>query len=67
MMLWSKILKVEFKGKIPNITNLATTHALNAVGNKLPDVTDLVKKTNYDGKIWEIGKNILLLLIIRNS
>ena len=30
--------------KIPNITNLATTDALTAVENKIPDVHALVKK-----------------------
>ena len=35
----------EFKGKIPNITNLAAaTTALTAVENKIPNVSDLVKK-----------------------
>ena len=34
----------EVKGEIPNITNLATTTALTAVENKLPNVSNLVKK-----------------------
>ena len=35
----------EFKGKIPNITNLAAaTTALTTVENKIPNVSDLVKK-----------------------
>ena len=38
-----KINKV--KGKIPNISNLATTTtALTDVGNKIPNVSNLVKK-----------------------
>ena len=41
----------EVKGKIPNITNLATTTALTAVENKIPNVSNLVKKTDYN-KIW---------------
>ena len=32
------------KRKIPSITNLATTAALTAVANKLPTVSNLVKK-----------------------
>ena len=34
----------EFQNKIPNITNLATTTALTAVENKIPYVSNLVKK-----------------------
>ena len=34
----------EVKGEIPNITNLATTAALTAVENKIPNVSNLVKK-----------------------
>ena len=32
------------EGEIPNITNLDSTTALTAVENKLPNVTNLVKK-----------------------
>ena len=34
----------EVKGQIPNITNLATTGALTAFENKIPSVSNLVKK-----------------------
>ena len=35
----------EVKKEIPNVTNLATTTTgLTAVGNKIPNVSDLVKK-----------------------
>ena len=37
-----KINKV--KAKIPSITNLATTTALTSVENKIPNVSNLVKK-----------------------
>ena len=40
----------EVKGEIPNITNLATTSALTAVENKIPSVSNLVKKTDYNAK-----------------
>ena len=33
------------EGKIPSITGLATTAALTAVEDKIPNVSDLVKKT----------------------
>ena len=36
----------QVKGKIPNITNLATTSALAAFENKIPSVSNLVKKTD---------------------
>ena len=37
----AKINKI--KGKIPSITSLATTGALNAVNNEIPSVSDLLK------------------------
>ena len=44
----------EDKGKIPNITNLASTTALTAVENKIPNVSNSVKKTDSNTKISEI-------------
>ena len=44
----------EIKGKIPDISNLATKTALTTVENKLPDTSSLVKKTDYDTKIADI-------------
>ena len=41
----------EVKGEIPSITNLATTAALTTAENKIPNVSDLVKKADYDAKI----------------
>ena len=35
---------------MPSISELATNAALTAVENKIPDVSSLVKKTNYDTK-----------------
>ena len=34
----------EVKGEIPNITNLANNTALNSIKNKVPSISDLVKK-----------------------
>ena len=48
----------EIKGEIPNITNLATTTAPTAVENKLPSISNLVKKTDYNTRIIEIGNKI---------
>ena len=41
----------EVKGGIRNITNLATTTSLTTVEIKIPNVSDLVKKTDYNTKI----------------
>ena len=35
---------IEIEGKIPSITALATTAALTAVENKIPDINNLVKE-----------------------
>ena len=56
----------EIEEKIPSITSLATTAALNAVKNETCNVSDLVKKAEYNGKILDIEKNISLFLIIIN-
>ena len=39
-----------FKGKILSITNLDTNATFIAVKNKIPNVSSLVKKTDYDTK-----------------
>ena len=43
---------------MPSISELATNAALTAVENKIPDVSSLVKKTNYDTKITEIENKL---------
>ena len=40
------------EGKIPSIAGLVTTAALTAVKNKIPRVSNLVKK-HYDAKILD--------------
>ena len=40
------------------MTNLATTIALTAVENKIPNVSNLVKKTDYNTKFNKIEKKI---------
>ena len=44
------------KGEIPSITNLAATTALTAVENKIANVSNLVKRTDYKTKINGIEK-----------
>ena len=46
----------EIKNEIASITNLATTAALTTAENKIPNFSDLVKKTDYDTKIPEMEK-----------
>ena len=46
------------KNKIPNITNLATTTALTVVKHKILNVSNSVKKTEYNTKISETENKI---------
>ena len=41
----------EVKGKILNISGLATNSSLTAVENKIPDITSLITKTDFDAKL----------------
>ena len=49
----------EIEGKIPNVSGLATSSALAAVQNKIPDVSSLLKKTDFSTKFTEIEVRIL--------
>ena len=50
-----------------NRTSLAATSALTAVENKIPNISNLVKKTDSDAEISDIEKkNILAHLNITN-
>ena len=44
----------EIEVKIPSITGLANTAALNTVEIKIPDVNNLVKKIDYDTQISDM-------------
>ena len=48
----------EIKNKVPRFSSLASTTALNAVENKIPDVSTLAKKAEYNTKIGEIKKKL---------
>ena len=50
----------EVENKIPHITNLATTAALTAHENTIPNVSNLVKKTDHNTKISEIEYEITI-------
>ena len=43
---------------MPSINNLASTTALTSVENKIPDVSNLVKKADYNTKLNKIEKKI---------
>ena len=49
----------EIESKIRNITSLATNSALAALENKIPDLSSLVKKTDYNTKTSEIEKKVI--------
>ena len=57
----------EVKNEIPYITNLGRTSILTTVENKISDFSDFVKIADYDAKVSEMEKTVLLLLIIINS
>ena len=42
------------KGKIYSITGLATTPTLNVVGNRIPNVSNLVEKAYCNANIFDI-------------
>ena len=52
----AKIIEVE--GKISIITGLATNSTLTAVANKIPDISSLVKNTDYDAKLKKISDRV---------
>ena len=56
MILLKKL--TELKSKILDVSGLATKSALTAVENKIPYVSSLAKKANYDTKISELEQKI---------
>ena len=52
------MLKNHVKNYASHITNLATTTALTAFGNKTPNVSNVVKKTDHNTKISKIENTI---------
>ena len=43
---------------MPDVSNLATKTALTAGQNKIPNVSNLVKKTDYNTKVTEIENKL---------
>ena len=56
----------DVKSKIPNITNLATITALTAVENKIPIISNLVKKMIIAQKFVKMKIKFLLIMIMIN-
>ena len=52
----------ELGSKIQDVIGLATKLALTAVENKIPNFSSLVKKTDYDTKISEFEKTLLIII-----
>ena len=44
---------------MPSISGLVTNSTLTAVENKIPDVSNLIKKIDYNTKIKEIEKRVI--------
>ena len=47
-----------------NITNLATTSALTAVGNKITSTSNLVKKLTITQKLMKVKRVSLIIIMI---
>ena len=43
---------------MPNISGLATNSSLTAVENKIPDITSLITKTDFDAKLKNISDRV---------
>ena len=57
-ILIPNLLKQRAKYLILQNDSLVTKFALTVVENKIPDVSNLVKKTDFNNKITEIGSKI---------
>ena len=51
----------EMEDKVPTISGPATTSALTAVEYNIPSLSNLVNRTNYDKKISDLKKKILII------
>ena len=56
----------DIKNKIPYNNDLATTTALTAVKNKIPNVSNLLKKLTIAKKLLRLKLKLLLILIMVN-
>ena len=61
-ILLKKQISLNYKNiRIPDTSTLATKTALTVVENKIPSVSNLVKKTDYNTKVTEIEINLNLM------
>ena len=51
------------KSEIPHINNLATTSALTAIENKMPSLSNLVKKADYIKELMELKRKLLIIFM----
>ena len=56
-MLLLTLKSMRLKKRKASITNLVTTTALISAQNKIPNVSNLVKETDYNTKINDIEKS----------
>ena len=54
----------EVKGEIPSITNLVTETALYAAENKIPSVSNLVKKLTITQKLMKLKTKLLTIIMM---
>ena len=54
----------EVKGEIPCITNLVTETALYAAENKIPSVSNLVKKLTITQKLMKLKTKLLTIIMM---
>ena len=52
------------KGEIPSITNLATTAAFTPVENKIPNVSNSVKKLTTIQNLMKLRKELQIMIIV---
>ena len=53
----------EVKNELLSITNLATNTALAAVENKIPNVSNLVKKLTITQKLMKLRRKLLIMIM----
>ena len=60
---FNKTKLAELENKILDVKTWATETTLTAFENKIPNVGRLVEKTNYNTKISELEKKLLIMIM----
>ena len=55
---------MKLNSKILSLTGLATTSELTVVENKIPSISNLIKKTDYNTKVLKLKRNLLIIFMI---